>query len=67
MTGLAFRYYDISVAVVNAHLPATAAYAGPSPLRKRDRHVAAMLGALRVGAAEHEGWDAHLQFHHGVC
>jgi hypothetical protein len=66
-TQQAFRYYDTTVAVINAHLPATAAYAGPSPLRKRDQHVAAMLRALRIGGAEHEAWDAHLQFHHGAC
>jgi hypothetical protein len=66
LTGLAFRFYDSTVAVINAHFPATAAYPGPSPLRKRDQHVAAMLRALRIGGAEHEEWDAHLQFHHGM-
>ena len=63
MLGLAFRYYDTSVAVINAHLPATSLYAGHQPLEEREKHVASMLQSLRIGGG-HELWDAPLQYHH---
>jgi len=61
MFGLSFRFYDQSVAIINAHLPAASQYGGDEVYRAR--HVAAMLQELRFNA-EHELFDTHLQYHH---
>ena len=63
MLGVAFRYYDTTIAAINAHLPATSVYSGPDPLEEQDKHVASMLHHLRIGAG-HELWDSHLQYSH---
>ena len=63
MVGLAFRFYDQSVAIVNAHLPALGQYSGDESFKTK--HVAAMLQDLRMNS-EHESFDSHLQYHHVI-
>lgn len=67
----AFSYYDTTMAVINAHLPATSLYtssAPQAPLDEREKHIESMLHELRIGAGN-QMWDAQLQYHHGtyVC
>jgi hypothetical protein len=69
-TTQAFSYYDTTLAVLNAHLPATSLYAGSgsqSPLEERDKHIERIFHELRVSTAGSPLWDAHLQYHHGAC
>lgn len=61
LLGLSFRFYDQSIAIINAHLPTVGQYGGDEVYRAR--HVAAMLQELRINA-EHELFDTHLQYHH---
>lgn len=65
MVGLAFRYYDTAMAVINAHLPAISLYPEGRALEERDKHVSSMLQSLRLGGDD-ERWDAHLQYHHVI-
>lgn len=61
LLGLSFRFYDQSIAVINAHLPERDQYSYDDDYRAR--HVAAMLRKLRLNG-EHELFDTHLQYHH---